>query len=294
MVSNPQAYEGEPIWVTAEEQGIRSASYYWVGSEAPIQGRYPTYWKEYDESVPYLDRVDQVIDWLEMPYDKRPGLVLLYFDEPDHVGHTYGPEHELTGQKVEYLDSVLGYLRAEIEALEFGQLVNLIVLSDHGMGSTSAEKYINLNDHLPRHWIVSLVGNNPLYLLKPEEGYSDSITMVLNTLEGVSAWQKKDIPEHLCYGNHDRYPGIVVVADSLWSIGTRSSPSRYVGGAHGYDNAFTSMHTIFYADGPAFQDDYVHPSFPNVDVYAIIAHILGLQPAENDGNLDRVTKMFSQ
>lgn len=154
MVTNPDAYFGEPIWVSAEKQGIRSASYFWVGSEADILGISPSYWYAYDESVPYPDRVDQVIRWLSKPPGERPGLVLLYFDEPDGIAHRYGPEHHETGKVVSYLDSVLGYLRSEIAALEHGDLVNLIVLSDHGMGPVtphSWQKVPHLRRITPRH-----------------------------------------------------------------------------------------------------------------------------------------------
>ena len=294
MVSDPDAYFGEPIWVTAEEQGIKSASFFWVGSEAPIKGSYPAYWKKYDGTVPYIDRVDQVIDWLELPLEKRPGLVMLYFDEPDGIGHNYGPVHDSTGEVVEYLDTVLGYLRNKIAALEYGGLVNLIVLSDHGMGPVSPERYLNLYDYIHEEWTESLIGGNPVYLIDPVEDYKDSITRALNGIMGVSAWQKEDIPEHLHYGDSPRFPGIVVVADSLWSIGTRTDPSVYTGGTHGYNNGFTDMHTIFYAEGPAFKNGYSAPAFPNVDVYGIITHILELDPADNDGDLSRVSGMFAE
>jgi alkaline phosphatase D len=293
MVTNPDAYFGEPIWVTAEQQGIRSASYFWVGSEAPIKGVYPTYYKKYNESIRYMERVDQVIRWLELPLKKRPGLVLLYFDEPDGTGHRNGPEHHSTGQKVEYLDSVLGYLRSEISMLEYSDRVNLIVLSDHGMGPVSSDKYVNIYDHLRENWIQRVVGGNPVYLIEPAEGFADSVTGRLDPLEGVSAWQKEDIPAHLNYGENQRFPGIVVVADSLWSIGTWTDPAGYAGGAHGYDNMFTDMHTIFMAEGPAFRQGYTTSAFENVEVYGIIAHILGLDPAETDGNLDHVSDIFA-
>lgn len=292
MVKNPDAYFGEPIWVTAEQQGIKSASYFWVGSEAPILGVYPTYWERYDESVPYTDRIDQVIDWLKLPIEERPGFIMLYFDEPDGTGHRYGPVHQSTGEVVEYLDSLLGYLLNELLALEYGDRINLIVLSDHGMGPISPHKYINLFDHINEDWIDMIIGGNPVYLVDPADGYADSIANTLNSVNGVKAWQKDDIPEHLNYGNSPRFPGIVVVADSLWSIGMLTSPSGYSLGAHGYDNEFSSMHTIFYADGPAFKDGYTHPAFPNVDIYSIISHILDLDPAETDGNLDRVIGIF--
>ncbi len=294
MVSNPDAYFGEPIWVTAEEQGIKSASYYWVGSEAPIRGNYPSYWKKYDGSVPYMDRVDQVIKWLKLPISKRPGMVTLYFDQPDGIGHEYGPVHESTGEVVEYLDSVLGYLRSEIAALEYGNRVNLIVVSDHGMGPISPDRYINLYDVINVDWIETIVGGNPVYLIDAADGFEVSVTSALNGVVGVSAWQKDDIPEHFHYGNSTRFPDILVVADSTWSIGTRTDASGYTGGAHGYDNTFTDMHTIFFADGPAFKDGYNQPAFPNVDVYGIIAHILELEPAQTDGDMERIKGMFSE
>jgi alkaline phosphatase D len=293
MVSDPHAYSGEPIWVNAEKQGVKSASYFWVGSEAPLEGTYPTYWNRYDESVPYRERVDQVISWLKLPARRRPGLILLYFDEPDGVGHDYGPVHDSTGAVVQKLDHMLGYLRSELSQLDMGDRINLIVVSDHGMGAVSPQRYVNLKAHIPEEWAESIIGGNPVYLIDPEEGYADSITLALSGVKGISAWEADDIPPHLHYGTSPRFPGIVAVADSTWSIGTRPDPSGYKGGAHGYDPSFTSMHAIFYAEGPAFKNGYNIPVMHNVDVYGILAMVLGLKPASNDGDPARVTEIFS-
>jgi len=293
MVENPDAYFGEPIWVTAEQQGMRAASYYWVGSEAPIGGTHPSYWKSYDGSVPYMDRVDTVIEWLKLPVKKRPRLVLLYFDEPDHSGHEYGPVHPEMGVVVEYLDEVLAYLRAEIAELEYGDRVNLIVLSDHGMASISPDRYVYLYDHLKPKWVEHILGGNPVSLVDASEGSEDSITHALKDVQGVTAWLENEIPARLHYGSSDRFPDLLLVADSGWSIGAGRDASVYTGGAHGYDNAFSQMHTIFYAAGPDFKEGYVQPAFPNVDVYGIVARLLGLKPAPNDGDLSRVSGMFS-
>jgi alkaline phosphatase D len=271
---------------------VKTASYFWVGSEAEIMGVLPSYWYAYDESAPYLSRVDQVIEWLKKPLSERPGLIFLYFDEPDGIAHHYGPVHQETGHMVSYLDSVLGYLRSEIAEWEYGDLVNLIVLSDHGMGPVSPEKYVNLTAHIQEDWTFSVIGGNPVYLIQPAEGKADSITMALEGIEGLSAWQKEDIPEHLHYGTNPRFPGIIVVADSLWSVGLKPDLSGYTGGAHGYDNAFTDMNTIFYAEGPAFKEDYSADPFSNVEVYGIIAEILGLDPVQTDGNLANVEHIF--
>lgn len=292
MVSNPKAYFGEPIWLSAEKQGIKSACFFWVGSEAPIGGIYPTYWKKYEESIPYPDRVEQVISWLKLPMSKRPGLVTLYFDEPDGTSHDVGPEHPETGRVVESLDAILGTLRAEIAKLDIADRVNLIVLSDHGMGDISPDKYVNIQDFLKEEWCDGIVGGNPVYLIDPADGYEDSVSLVLDALEGVSAWQKEDIPAHLNYGSSPRFPGILVLADSLWSIGVRPNPSGYTGGAHGYDQSFTDMHSIFLAEGPAFKENYISEPFSNVEVYGIIAHVLGLTPAKTDGDLSRISDMF--
>ena len=293
MVSNPDAYFGEPIWVTAEQQGIQTACYFWVGSEAPIRDIYPTYWEKYDESVPYMDRVDQVIRWLRLPLHERPGLITLYFDEPDGIGHDRGPEHPATGKVVEYVDSVIGYLRSELSELEYSDRINLIVLSDHGMGPISPERYVNLMDYIREEWTDGIIGSNPVYLIDPADGFGKTVATSLDTLEGVHAWQKEDIPACLHYGNSPRFPGIVVVADSFWSIGTKDTPAKYTGGTHGYDNRFSQMHTIFMAEGPAFKKGYISPSFSNVEIYGIISHILGLEPAATDGNLDNVREIFA-
>jgi len=183
-------------------------------------------------------------------------------------------------------------LRSEIKELPYGDKVNLIVLSDHGMGSISPDRYVNINNHIKEAWTESTVGGNPVYLIDPAEGFEDSITITLSKAEGVMAWQKEEIPEHLHYGSSPRFPGIVVVADSGWSIGLHDNTSGYSGGAHGYDNSFSEMHTIFYAEGPAFKNSISIPAFSNVEVYGIIAHILGLDPASNDGDLSKVSEIF--
>ena len=99
-VENPAFYGGEPVWVTAEKKGVKSASFFWVGSEAPVDGIQPSYWKKYDETVTYEARIDTVIKWLGYPVPKRPELVTLYFDEPDATSHIFGPVSPQTGKVV--------------------------------------------------------------------------------------------------------------------------------------------------------------------------------------------------
>jgi len=290
-VENPAFYGGEPMWVTAQKQGLRAASFFWVGSEAPVGGMHPYYWKKYDESTGYGERIDTVMKWFSYSEERRPHLVTLYFDEPDATSHSFGPESEETKEVVESIDSLVGVIRGKIALLPFADRVNLIVLSDHGMASVSPEKYINLKSVVPERLIESISGGNPVYLINPASGKADSVLLLINSTSGVKAWRKSELPEKWHYGTHPRIPEIVVVADSSWSIGTRPSASRSRG-AHGYDNQNPELYSIFYAAGPAFKKNRTLHELNNVDVYNIVCKILKLKPAPNDGNPEILKKII--
>jgi alkaline phosphatase D len=284
VVENPAFYGGEPVWVTAEKQGVKTASFFWVGSEAPVGGLHPSYWKKYDENVTYEARIDTVIKWLGYPPEKRPELVTLYFDEPDLTSHNFGPVSDETGRIVASLDSIVGVIRTKLSVLPDAKRINLIVLSDHGMGPTSQEKYNNLKAIVPERMIASISGGNPVYLINPAEGKRDSVLLLLNSVKGMKAWRKSEVPSKWNYGTHARIPEIVVVADSSWSIGTRPSGAFIKKGAHGYDNSNSDMFAIFYAAGPAFKKGYAAKDLHNTDIYNLICRILKINPAKNDGN----------
>jgi len=115
---------------------------------------------------------------------------------------------------------------------------------------------------------------------------------ILDPLEGVEAYRKENLPEHLHYGTSIRIPDVVVFADSSWSIGTKDDASDYTGGAHGYDPADQDMGAVFYATGPDFKRGYTQAEFQNVDIYGLICKILKLDPAANDGDMERVEGML--
>jgi alkaline phosphatase D len=291
-VEDPHYYGGEPIWVTAEKQGVPAASFFWVGSEAPIQGIQPGIWKKFDSSIPFETRMDSVLSWVGLPTEKRPRLITWYMEEPDKTGHNYGPVSKETGQVVNYLDSLVGVFMNRLYSKPENREINFIVLSDHGMGETNGDRYIDIDKNLKPEWIKFILGYNPVMLIEPEAGYTDSILFVLNKDENLQAWKKSELPDHLNYGKNPRISEIVVAADSGWSIGTDDVPDFEVGGAHGYDFRNKDMHAIFYAIGPAFKKGYSHPSFYNVDIYLLIAEILGLEPAQTDGNYQRIRAML--
>ncbi len=292
MVSNGAFYGGEPMWVTARKQGMKSASFYWVGSEAPVQGIQPDYWKPYDEEVPFGDRVDTVLKWLTLPKNKRPHLVTLYFEEPDAVSHGYGPLSPETGAIIRSLDSLLGVLRAGIARLPNAGNINLIVLSDHGMTEVDESRYNYIFDTLPQRMVKRIYGGNPVWAIEPAEGKPDSVLLLLNMQKGMKAWKREDLPAHMHYGTHQRIPEIVLVADPGWTAGIRPEPRGDTRGDHGYDWLCPDMHSVFYAEGPAFKKGFSVDTLYNVDIYNIVTGILGLVAAPNDGNPDRIGPLF--
>jgi len=292
MVENAAFYGGEPIWVTAMKAGVKTASFYWVGSEAPIMGMHPDYWKTFDEEVAFGDRVDTVLKWLSLPAARRPHLVTLYFEEPDATGHVYGPVAPETAGVVKSLDSLLGVLRDGLRNLPQAKKINLIVLSDHGMGQVDPSKYNYIFDTLPQTMVKRIYGGSPVWSVEPAEGKTDSLIMCINMQKGVKAYRKEELPAHLHYGTNPRLPEVVVIADPGWIAGIRPVPSGYNRGDHGFDWKWKEMHSIFYAEGPAFKKGFETDTLYNVDIYNIITRILNIVPAQNDGNPERVLPLF--
>ncbi|NMC39667.1 MAG: alkaline phosphatase family protein [Bacteroidales bacterium] len=293
-VENPAFYKGEPVWVTAQKQGLIAASFYWVGSEAPVAGMHPYYWKKYDESISYGDRIDSVVKWLGYPVEKRPGLITLYFDEPDATSHDYGPVSPETGGIVSLLDSLIGVLQLKLSLLPHAKKINLIVLSDHGMAEVSSDRYINLREIVPPRMIRNFYGGNPVIMIDPAEGKKDSILFLINRTEGVRAWTKETLPERWHYGKNPRINEIVAVADSSWYLATRPPAGKFRGGAHGYDNRNPDMYGIFYATGPAFKKGFRTEELNNVDIYNLVCRILKIKPAPNDGDISHIKPLLKK
>jgi alkaline phosphatase D len=287
-------YNGEPIWNTVEKHNMTAASYFWVGSEADIMGMHPTYWKQYDHGFPFGQRIDSVIAWLKLPEGQRPDLILWYMHEPDSKGHRVGPEDKELFRTIETLDSLVGVFLEKVEELPYSEDINIIITSDHGMGPTSNERVVYLDAYIDTSHFEVVNGYNPNYLFKAKEEKYEEAWSDLSEIPHVSVWKHGEVPGRLNYGTHPRTLDFILVADSSWSVGFSYDEHNYDGGAHGYDNSNTDMHAIFYAMGPHFKEGHVHPTFENVDIYILICELLGLQPAETDGNFERVKGMLDR
>ena len=287
----PGFWSGEPIWNTAEKQGVRTASFYWVGSEYPIQGCRPSIWKPFDKNVPFSDRADSVIAWLQLPEEVRPHLIMWYMEEPDGVGHRATPDSSATLSTVEHLDRILGDFFAEARRLDIFDQIDFIVLSDHGMATYYPENYVNLNDYLPRDSFDYVFDGVPT-LLYPKPTYTDSAYAILKRVPRVTVWRKNEIPEKFVYGKNPRIGDLFVLPDIGTYLQFRPESCPVFAATHGYDNFAPEMEAIFYAAGPSFKQNVELPVMANVNLYLIIARLLDLQPAPNDGDSVVVSTLF--
>lgn len=284
--NNPDYYLGEPIWITAQKQGVKTGNVYWVGSDIPMKGGFPTYFKVWADEprLTFEERVEEVIRLLEMPEAERPRLIMAYFEEPDHNGHIYGPRSEETGQVVARLDSLMGNLQQRIQALPIGDKVNLIVTSDHGMTEVSDERFVCINDYIKPEWCEKVVAFSPTSIFT-KEGYRDSVLMALKGVEHIHVWKKEDVPAELVYGRSDRLGDVIVAPDLEWQFGDEP---RHLKGAHGYFPQSPDMQVMFRACGPDFKEGYQAETFVNVDIYLLLSHLLGVVPEPTDGRWERV------
>ncbi len=293
-VENGEFYGGEPIWVTAERQGVKTASYFWVGTEAAVAGVHPSIWKRYDQKVPFDDRIDSVMTWFSLPISHRPQLIMLYFHEPDWTGHEYGPSSAETVDQIKRMDGIMGTIMEKAEKLSIADKLNVLVVSDHGMTELNQEHIIDLSAYTDFSDVI-MAGAGPTVFLSSDS--RERLTTVYNDLQqlpNAQVYWKRDIPKRWHYRDHERIPEVMIVAEEGWTLMPMGHGPKMPRGDHGYDNELTSMQAIFVADGPAFKSGYSRKEFENIHIYPLLAYILGLEPyAEIDGDLDVVKDMLA-
>jgi predicted AlkP superfamily pyrophosphatase or phosphodiesterase len=282
-------YSGEPIWVTAESQGIKAASFFWVGTEAAVRGIRPSYFKYYDRDFPHAARVDTVLHWLSLPLEERPRLVMLYFSEPDATAHRHGPDDPAVAETVAELDALLGRLLDGIEALPIAEAVHVVLVSDHGMMPVPPDRVVYLDDYVDLDGIrvVDTLTQALLYFDGAEERRWAVHEALAERLEHARVFFQGETPPEWHSADSRRIGDLLVVADPGWVIMRRDGRSWSGGGMHGWDPAVPQMGGIFLAAGPALAPGRELPTFENVHIYPLLAHLLGLDPADGiDGRLD--------
>ncbi|MQA23094.1 alkaline phosphatase family protein [Rugamonas rivuli] len=274
--------QAEPVWVTAELHRIRAGTLFWPGSEAAIHGVRPTMAPPFDGKHPAVVRVDRLLSWLGSAKGEPLGFATLYLDDVDHAGHTFGPDAGQTTRAVARVDEAIGRL---LDGLAKRHLdANIVIVSDHGMAPTSADRVVRMDRLLPEG-SYSKVASGSYAGLEPVAGHEDELAAaLLKPHEHMQCWRKGEIPARLAYGSNARVPAFICLAETGWLLAFNDK-TMVRGGAHGYDNAAPEMNAIFIAAGPAIKPGVVLPVFDNVDVYPLLMRLLELKPLPSDGNI---------
>jgi predicted AlkP superfamily pyrophosphatase or phosphodiesterase len=250
---------------------------------------YATHWLPFDDDFPREARVDSVLTWLDVAPSQRPAFLSLYYSDVDHAGHDSGPGTPAVDSALVVVDQMLGRLAGGLHARGLADQVNIIVVSDHGMSATSRERLIVLDDYIALD-DVNVVDWTPVGAVTPKPGRLEAVYRALRDAHPhLHVYRKADVPPRHRFGSHPRVTDLVLIADDGWTITSRARVATFrPGGAHGYDQELASMRALFVASGPAFRTGGVVPPFSNIHVYELMAHVLGLRAAPNDGSLDSV------
>lgn len=281
-------YGGVPLWSAAELEGMVSASYFWVGSQAEIAGKRPSYWYKFDDTVPHSKRIDQTIEWLKWPDSQRPHLILLYFSEVDSAGHKYGPDSPEVKQAVLDIDKDLGVLFERVKETKVA--TDIIIVSDHGMQLVDTKKSARPVDAAVNKNDFKIYGGGPqMYLYAKDKSKIDRTMQKLKKIEkNFKAYKKEDIPERYHLKGSARAPDILIDAQIPYAVGLKERFEKpKVGGVHGFDNREKNMWGIFYASGPNFKAGGKIAPVENTNVAPLVIRILGLsEKRQLDGNAD--------
>ncbi len=295
-VENGKFYGGEPIWNTAKKAGLKTASYFWVGSESKINGMQPDFWKPYKHNTPFKERINTVIDWLKLPKNKRPRLITLYYHQPDYEGHKTGTNSQELQNQIKYVDEQVAILYNKLMQLSIAKNINLIIVSDHGMKELDGTKNIYLEDYISiKDDIIGIYGGNPCYTIRAKKGKTDKVYNKLKNVKHLDVFKRGQAPKELHLANHHHTGDMMVIAKSpygLYPVNKNFIPKKF--GVHGYLNTTEEMGAIFVGVGNAFKVGYEQESINNVDIYNLIADILDIKPAQNNGNFENVKSLLKE
>jgi predicted AlkP superfamily pyrophosphatase or phosphodiesterase len=304
-ISDPKAvtdgtwYSGTPLWSLAESQGMRTACLFWPGSEAEIAGQRPTWYATFDnktEGSPAFQqaRIDDAVALLQLPPPDRPHFITIYYSEPDHEGHQFGPDAPETHAAVTKMDALIGKLKAALDTT--GLPIDLVVVSDHGMIQVDGP-WINLDQFAD---LKDFETAGSLLYGKTEEDRARVYNQLKKASPQFVVYRLKNVPANLNFNQNPREGDPVVIATGPYAIrahapsppaanpATEAKPDLPPkAGRHGFDpHKVPSMKASFFAAGPDIVEGKTVAPFENVNLYPWLAHMLGLTPPKNDGSLN--------
>uniref|UniRef100_A0A0M3IUH6 NUC domain-containing protein n=2 Tax=Ascaris lumbricoides TaxID=6252 RepID=A0A0M3IUH6_ASCLU len=288
-------YLGEPIWNTVQKYGLKSAVYFWPGSEAIINGKRPNYFMHYDRRVPYTQRIDKAIEWLNMPEHERPTLIMLYMEEPDIAGHKAGAESQNVQTANVIVDGMINYLTKRLINEGLIGCVNILILSDHGMQTIDPSRVVILSNLFNTSFNGTIFGGVVSRISLPSDD-AEKVEELIRPLKcnkgrNYLAYKTEHMPIRYHYRGSHRI-GDVVIEGRPGVLLLRSKNdvewSKKRLGDHGYDNRMPSMRAIFGAFGPSIAEKKHIGGFENIELYNLFADLLSIPPSPNNGTNGRL------
>ncbi|KAM6936002.1 ectonucleotide pyrophosphatase/phosphodiesterase family member 7 [Lycodopsis pacificus] len=289
----------QPLWITAQNQGLKTASFYYPGGGANYSGQavnrviveesgHPD-----DNETEWRENIDKVMSWFS---EEDFHLVTLYYGEPDNVGHAKGPDHPDRKTIVRQIDRTIGYLREAIGHHRLNDSLNVIITSDHGMTTVKKRPQVDeivLNKYLNLLKLASfeILDYGGFGILTPRPGKEQEVFDALSNAPNLTVYKKDELPESFRLAKSERLPPIVVVADLGFNLNSRFIV--YVNkGDHGYHSGEMDMKTIFRAFGPDFRRNFLSEPFDSVHVYPLMCKVLQIKPAPHNGSLSVTEEML--
>ncbi|MCU1283903.1 MAG: Phosphodiesterase [Acidobacteriales bacterium] len=279
---------GEPIWVTAEKQHQATGIEYWPGAEAEIEGVRPEHYEAYDKKKSSMARAEQILNWFDLPAEKRPTFLSVYFDIVDTAGHDFGPDSEEVKQEISKVDDAIGKILSGFEERGISDKVNVIIVADHGMAPVSKDRVVLLDDYLDPSKL-EMVEQGPAMLFRINDPNPKKILKSMSKVPHLKVYSRDSTPKRWHYRINPRITPFVGMVDESWVVTSKkylaAHPKYVIGGQHGFDNNLYSMRAIFIGHGPAFKSGTTLAPVENVNIYPVMAKILGLNPAKTEGKL---------
>ncbi|XP_029307876.1 ectonucleotide pyrophosphatase/phosphodiesterase family member 7 [Cottoperca gobio] len=279
-----------PLWITAQNQGLKTGSFYFPGGAANYSGQAVNRVVVEDPKPPneteWRQNIDTVMSWFS---DEDFHLVTLYYGEPDRVGHAKGPDHQDRKTIIRQIDRTIGYLREAIARHQLNDSLNVIITSDHGMTTVKKRPQVEelvLNKYLNLLKLASfeILDYGGFGILTPRPGKEQEVFNALSKAPNLTVYKKNELPESFHLAKSERLPPIVVVADLGFNLNSRLI--FYVNkGDHGFHNGEMDMKTIFRAFGPDFKKNFVSEPFDSIHIYPLMCKVLQIEPAPHNGSL---------
>ncbi|XP_056621035.1 ectonucleotide pyrophosphatase/phosphodiesterase family member 7 isoform X1 [Triplophysa dalaica] len=289
-----------PLWITAQNQGLKTASFFYPGGGVNYSGQavdrsfVQSYGHPYDNETEWRLNIDTVMKWYS---EEDFHFVTLYYGEPDNVGHVKGPETPERIKIIEQIDRAIGYLREAIEKNGLTDRLNVIITSDHGMTTVKKSpvfdeirlakymSFINMSE-------FELLDYGGYGMITPKEGKEQEIYDALkNAHPNLTVYKKEEIPEQFHIAKNQRIQPIVLFADLGFNLNSRII--LYINkGDHGFSNHEMDMKMIFRAFGPDLRKNFLAEPFDSVSIYPLMCKLLGVTPEPNNGSLSDTTGMI--